>query len=82
MRPGRDGVHRHRLVASLAEQLGVRRQEGPALGTMADAPVTAAIEPLASFCRRRFGSLRGPGGIRRILSTGESAGRSRRAQAR
>jgi len=32
--------------------------------------------------RRRFGSLRGPGGIRRILSTGESAGRSRRAQAR
>jgi hypothetical protein len=32
--------------------------------------------------RRRFGSLRGPGRIRRILSTGESAGRSRRAQAR
>ena len=32
--------------------------------------------------RCRFGSLRGPGGIRRILSTGESAGRSRRAQAR
>ena len=32
--------------------------------------------------RLRFGSLRGPGGIRRILSTGEPAGRSRRAQAR
>jgi hypothetical protein len=32
--------------------------------------------------RRRFGSLRGSGGIRRILSTGESAGRSRRVQAR
>ena len=32
--------------------------------------------------RRRFGSLPGPGGTRRILSTGESAGRSRRAQAR
>ena len=32
--------------------------------------------------RRRFGSLPGPGDTRRILSTGESAGRSRRAQAR
>ena len=32
--------------------------------------------------RSRFDSLRGPGGIRRILGTGESAGRSRRAQAR
>jgi hypothetical protein len=32
--------------------------------------------------RRRFDSLGGPGDIRRILCTGESAGRSRRAQAR
>ena len=31
---------------------------------------------------RRIGQLLGPGGVRRILSTGESAGRSRRAQAR
>jgi len=28
MRPGRDGVHRHRLVAILAEQLDDRRQDG------------------------------------------------------
>ena len=31
---------------------------------------------------RRFGQSLRPGGVRRILSTGESAGRSRRAQAR
>jgi Winged helix DNA-binding domain len=54
-------------------------RDAGASGGAADRPGGAADGPQA---RRRFGSLRGPGGIRRILSTGESAGRSRRAQAR
>ncbi len=41
-------------------------------------PQTTLLSPFDNL----FGQPLRPGGVRRILSTGESAGRSRRAQAR